>query len=340
MECADVPAAELPVASGRRRWLHVLALVIGIAALSLLVQRTGWTVLTSALTRIGPWFALVALIDLVAMMCDAGALHTYARVHATVSFGRVFAAQASGLAINRMTPGNALGEPIKVTMLLGELPRSAAVSSVVMFNVATMWCAVATILLGVPVTLLSLDLPLRAHVAVWCASAVLLSLAVALFVLVRKGALGVVIRGLHRMGLISADRGARWQLGVAAIDADIQQIGRPAVRRALGYVAASRVLYAGGTILLMAVAGLPLTAPLVLATVSVGILITWISNIVPLGLGIADGSNYALYGALGASGGAGLVFTMVNRARTILLALLGLTIMGISTFALDDPRRA
>ncbi|MBL0216820.1 MAG: flippase-like domain-containing protein [Myxococcales bacterium] len=339
MERAEVPPAELAVVPGRRRWLHALALVIGVAALSLLVQRTGWSVLSSALARIGPWFALVALIDLAAVLCDAGALHSYARVHAEVSFGRVFAAQASGLAINRLTPGNALGEPIKVTMLLGEVPRSAAVSSVVMFNVATMWCAVATILLGVPVTLLSLDLPLRAQVAVWCASAVLLALAVALFVVVRKGALGVVIRGMHRLGLVSAERGARWQLGVVAIDADIRQIGRRDVRRALFCVAASRLLYASGTILLMAAAGLPLTAPLVLATVSVGILITWISNIVPLGLGIADGSNYALYGALGASGGAGLVFTMVNRARTILLALLGLTIMGISTFALDDSRR-
>ncbi|CAN5895289.1 hypothetical protein BH11MYX3_BH11MYX3_31040 [soil metagenome] len=335
MDRAVVPAAD----HGPGRWLHALALVIGIAALSLLIQRTGWGVLVEALARIGPWFALIAVIDLAAVMCDSGALHTYARVHASVSYGRVFAAQASGMAINRLTPGNCLGEPIKVTMLLGELPRSVAVSSVVMFNVATMWCAIATIILGVPVTLLSLELPPRAEIEVWIASAVLLAFAVAMFVIIRRGALGVVVRNVRRLGLISAARSTRWEAAVISIDADIRRIGRPEVRRALVFVTGSRLLYATGTIVLMVVAGLPLTMPLVLATVSVGILITWVSNVVPLGLGIADGSNYALYGALGATGGAGLAFTMVNRARTIVLALLGLTVMGVSSLALDDSRR-
>lgn len=339
MELADVSAGGLAAASGRRRWLHALALLCGVIALSLLVHRTGWDPLIVALARIGPWFALIALIDLAAMTCDAGALHTYARVHGAVSFGRVFAAQASGLAINRLTPGNALGEPLKVTMLLGEVSRSTAVSSVVMFNVATMWCAVATILLGVPVTLLSLELPLRAEIGVWIGSGALLGLSIMVFWIIRRGALGVTIDGLRRLGWVSAARASRWQLAATAIDADLRTIGRREVRRALGYVAASRLLHASGTIVLMVAAGLPLTAPLVLATVSVGILITWISNIVPLGLGLADGSNYALYGALGASGGAGLVFTMVNRARTIVLALLGLTVMGISALAPSNPRR-
>ncbi len=339
MQRVVVPPAALPAVHGMRRWLHVLPLLIGVAALAVLVERTGWGVLIGALARIGPWFALIAVIDLCAVMCDSGALHAYARVHARVSYTRVFAAQASGLAINRLTPGNCLGEPIKVTMLIGELPRSAAVSSVVMFNVATMWCAIATIILGVPVTLLSLELPVRAEVAVWIASAVLLAFAVALLLIVRRGALGVVVRNARRLGLVSAAKARRWETAVVSIDGDIRRIGRPEVRHALIFVVASRLLYATGTIVLMVAVGLPLTLPLVLATVSVGILITWVSNLVPLGLGIADGSNYALYGALGATGGAGLVFTMASRARTIVLALLGLTVMGVSALALDDSRR-
>ncbi len=339
MDRAAVPPADLVPAQGPRRWLHALALVVGIAALAVLVQRTGWGALVEPLARIAPWFALIAVIDLGAVMCDAGALHAYARSHAKVSYGRVFAAQASGLAINRLTPGNCLGEPIKVTMLLGELPRSAAVSSVVMFNVATMSCAIATIIVGGPVTLMSLDLPRRAQVAVWVASAVLLGVAVVMMLVIRRGALGVVVRGVRRLGLISRARSTRWEIAVRSVDADILRIGRPEVRRALGFVIGSRLLYATGTVVLMVAAGLPLTLPLVLATVSVGILITWVSSIVPLGLGIADGSNYALYGALGATGGAGLVFTMANRARTIVLALLGLTVMGVSASVLGDPRR-
>jgi hypothetical protein len=61
------------------------------------------------------------------------------------------------------------------------------------------------------------------------------------------------------------------------------------------------------------------------------------SNVIPLGLGIADGTNYALYGVLGSSGPVGLVFTMINRARTVVLASMGLLIMLIASLA--DRRR-
>ena len=45
---------------------------------------------------------------------------------------------------------------------------------------------------------------------------------------------------------------------------------------------------------------------------------------------IPPGLNYALYGLLGASPAAGLVFSMVNRVRTIVLAAIGLTVMAIA----------
>jgi hypothetical protein len=76
-----------------------------------------------------------------------------------------------------------------------------------------------------------------------------------------------------------------------------------------------------------------MTPALVVASMSAGLLVTWMSNVIPLGLGIADGTNYALYGLLGASPEAGLLFTMVNRLRTCMLAMMGLTIMGIANRA-------
>ena len=51
---------------------------------------------------------------------------------------------------------------------------------------------------------------------------------------------------------------------------------------------------------------------------------------VPLGLGLADGTNYALYGVLGSTGPVGLVFTMIGRARTCVLAAMGLTVLLIA----------
>lgn len=322
---------QFPTPSGRprRRWLHAAAVVIGAIALVILVQRTGWDVLVAAAARIGGWFAVIAVIDLAAILCDAGALHAFANAHHRISYPRVFAAQASGVAINRLTPGNALGEPLKVTMLVGEVPRSTAVSSVVMFNIATSWVAIATIVLGAPVALLALDLPGRAQIAVAIASGVLVGFALALVVIIRRGAFGIVIRGIRRLRLISLARAERWSRAVATVDTDIRRIGR--TPRAMLFVIGSRVFYTLGTILLMSAVGVPLTAALVLAQISVGLLITWISNIVPLGIGIADGSNYALYGALGATGPLGVIFTMVNRLRVCVLALIGLTVLAVST---------
>jgi hypothetical protein len=65
------------------------------------------------------------------------------------------------------------------------------------------------------------------------------------------------------------------------------------------------------------------------------------TNVIPLGLGIADGANYVLYDLLGATRDAGLLFTMVNRLRTVVLAILGLAIMAIanSVYRLE-PRAA
>jgi uncharacterized membrane protein YbhN (UPF0104 family) len=91
----------------------------------------------------------------------------------------------------------------------------------------------------------------------------------------------------------------------------------------------SRLLNMTGALVILIATGVDLTVPLVAGTLSVGILITWISNIVPLGLGIADGGNYALYGALGGTPGAGLEFAMINRVRTVLLASMGLAVMAI-----------
>ena len=336
-EIADEALPAAPTAGaprGRRRWLHALALVVGIVGLVLLVHKTGWDTLTSALAHIGPWFAVIAAIDLCAIMCDAGALHTFARERGPVSYRRVFASQVSGVAINRLTPGNALGEPIKVTMLMAEVPKDVAVAAVVKFNLATSWVAITVILLGIPLTLLSLDLPPRMAMAVWIAAFGLAAFAITMIVIVRRGAIGAVIGGAQRFGLLSAARAARWRSAVSGIDAQIKTVGS---RRAFLFVIASRVLFSTGSIVLIAAAGIPLTAPLALATVTVGILITWMSNIVPLGVGLADGGNYALYGALGATGGAGLLYTMVHRARVIVLALTGLTIMAYSTTSTGAP---
>lgn len=320
-----------------RHVLHGLALAVGGVALGVLLHAMGWERVRATLAGVGLWFVVMAAIDLASVACDAGGVHSFLRTHAPASYGRVFVAQASGLAINRLTPGNSLGEPIKVTMLMASVPRDAAISAIVMFNAATIFVAIAAIVIGVPATVLLSELPPQAELVVWIATGVLAAFATLLAIVLRRGAIGTVLGASARLGLLSSERAARWSASLSAIDASVRQLGRPGARRGFVFCVGSRLLNWSGTLAILIAADIPLDAPLVVAVLSVGILITWISNVIPLGLGLADGGNYALYGVLGATASTGLDFTMINRMRTCVLAMMGLVVMAAAS-ALD--RRA
>jgi len=294
----------------RRHVLHAVALVVGGIAFAFLVDRLGWTGITRVIVGTGWWFVLIAACDLASVLCDAAGIRCFARAHADVSYWRVFAAQSSGVAINRLTPGHSLGEPIKATMLMEHVPPATAISAIVMFNAATVFLAIAAIVIGVPLTMLAMDLPPRARILVGIAAAVLALFAIALVMLIRRGMLATLIHAARRIRLVGDPRATRWIAAVAETDRNIRELGTPGHRRGLLYVVASRCLNWTGTLVILYSADIPLSPPMVIGALTVGILITWLSNIIPLGLGLADGGNYLLYGALGSSRAAGLDFTM------------------------------
>ncbi|HEY5949034.1 MAG TPA: lysylphosphatidylglycerol synthase transmembrane domain-containing protein [Kofleriaceae bacterium] len=314
---------------------NAIVLVIGVVAFAIVVDQLGWQTMRDVVIETGVWFAVIAAIDLVSAMFDAFSIYGFVRAKQPVSYWRVYAAQLSGMAINRLTPGNSLGEPVKVTMLVRTVATDAAVSAVIMFNLTTMYVGIAAIVIGVPLTALLLDLPARVAAAVWIGLAVLVAFAVAIAILVRRGALGSLIDALAGMHIISPARAMRWHGKIAEIDARLRGIAdarSSGIRRGLAGVLGSRTINWVGTIVVLYAADIPLTAPLVVASLSVGILVTWMSNIIPLGLGLADGTNYVLYGLLGAAPVSGLLFTLLNRLRTVVLALLGLSAMAIANF--------
>lgn len=307
----------------RRSFLGA-AFAVGVIAFAVLVDRLGRAGFARVVTGTGIYFAVIAVIDVASVMCDAAAIQAFARP-VRVPYRRVFVAQISGLAINRLTPGNSIGEPVKVTMLVDHVPVPTAVSSIILFNLGTYTVAIATIVLGVPLALILIDVPGQTQVVLWILTAGLVAMVAVLGWLAHRGALGTLIDLLRQLRVVSAVRADGWRTKVAEIDASVRRIGA----RGVMFCALSRALNSIGTVLAMVAAGVPLTAPLVVGQLSIGILITWLSNVIPLGIGIADGTNYALFGALGSTGATGLVFTMLNRVRTVLLACIGLAIMAV-----------
>lgn len=320
------------------RVLRGIALVVGLVAFALMANKLGWSGLTRVLVETGWWFLVIAVIDIASAMCDGAAIKAIASEHAVIPYGRCVAAQLGGVAINRLTPGNALGEPIKIGILVERIPRDSAVSTILMFDAGATVIAIVAIVLGSLVTLAFVDLPGNLAIAAWIGAAVLVLFVIGLFVVIRKGPVGLAIGALRRLRVISAVRCARWKRGTAHIDAMVRELGTTRTSRiGLLCLFGARALNWLGTIVMLYAAGLPLSPPMVVGILSVGQLITQVSHIVPLGIGIAEGGNYLLYRALGAPGLAGVDFTMVYRARTCLLAAIGLTVLAITSFR--DRRR-
>jgi uncharacterized protein (TIRG00374 family) len=267
------------------------------------------------------------------LCCDAAALHAFMRPEARmVSYARVLGAQASGRAINVLTPFGALGEATKVTMLSEYVPRSRVLSSLVLLNVSMLYLNVLLMAIGIPITVLLIDLPDSVKVMCGIGLAVLIPAMIALGIMIHRGAMASLVGMLRGTRIISAERAKDWREKLAEVDKHIRELHKhrtSGTRTGLLFVGLSKLLSDLNVILIIVAVGVELSPSLVIGVLSVGVLITWISAIVPLGLGLADGGNYALYNMLGASGEHGMFVTMLARARTVSIAIIGLGAMAV-----------
>lgn len=312
---------------------NVAMMVFGAGALTWMMHELGWAQFLTAASSVGSYFAVIVGLDLAAILLDARALHTFMRPESRmISYWRVVAAQSSGRAVNIVTPFGALGEATKLTMLVTHAPRNRVLSAIVLLNLAGLYLSVTIMLIGTPITLLLIDLPSPLKVTVAIGLAVLVSLMVALGVLIHRGALSTITAMLHRIRIISAARLAAWQDHLREVDHHISELHRnrsAGTWKGILWVLASRLVTWASTVTLIAAVGVAITPTLVIGVLSVGVLISWIASVVPLGLGLADGGNYALYDVLGASGAHGAFITMLNRGRSALLAVVGFLVMAV-----------
>jgi uncharacterized membrane protein YbhN (UPF0104 family) len=323
------PAPERHLAS---HLFNLAMLVFGAGALAWMMRELGWDRFRSAVHGVGWWFAVIAALDVGAVLLDARALHTFMRPEARmVSYWRVVAAQISGRAVNVVTPLGALGEATKLTMLVSHAPRVRVASAIVLFNLAGLYLSVAVMAIGTPITLLLVDLPRSLKLTVAISLAIVIALMVALGVLVHRGALTTLISILRGVRIISEERLASWRERLREIDRQISELSSRGTGTWHGvlWVLASKVVTWASTIVLISAVGVTITPQLVIGVLSVGVLIQWIASVVPLGLGLADGGNYALYDLLGASGAHGAFVTMLNRVRSAMVALVGFAVMAV-----------
>lgn len=340
MSPAPVPpepadAAKAP-SGGRSRATTIFNLVMmamGAVGLAWMMHSIGWAPFREMLSTNAAWFALILGLDLVALACDAAALNTFMRPEARmIPYWRVLGAQASGRAINVLTPGAGLGEVTKLTMLTSHAPRDRVLSSIVLLNLAEVYISVGVMLIGTPITLLLVELPHVVKVSVGVGLAIIIPAMVALGVLVQRGAISSLVGLARRARLINGDRAKRVKARLVEVDRHIRELQRnrsAGTWKGLIWVGVSKCVTWSSTILMVYAIGVHPRPSVVIGVLSIGVLIQWISSIIPMGLGLADGGNYVLFDLLGATKAQGVVYTMMNRARSVAVALIGLVFMAI-----------
>jgi len=313
---------------------NVAVFVVGLGALAVMMYSLGWSGIADVFRSAGVWFAIIIGLDVLAMCCDAAAIHQFMRPEARmVSYVRVLAAQASGRAISLLTPGGALGEATKVTMLVGHAPHARVVSAIALFDLASLYLSVGILIVGVPLTVALVDLPHAVAVVVWTGLAVVIALVVALAAVIHRGAVGTALDALGKLRFVKRERLDGWRTKLSDIDKHLRELHgdrSPGTRAGFALVCVSRLLTWATTTAILHSIGVAITPTLLIGVFSCGVLVGWISAVVPFGAGIADGTNYALYNVLGATGSFGLAATSLDRARSVAVALLGIIVMGVA----------
>ncbi len=333
------PAAAADDGNGRTgKWgtiFNLAMMVAGGVALYFLLQHLGWDELVSMLAGAGGWFALVLGLELVSLCMDAAALHAFMRPEARmISYWRVLGAQASGRSLNVLMPGGALGEPTKLMLLSTHAPRSRALSSLVLLSLTMAYISVTVMLIGIPITMLLLDVPQPVKVSVGIGLAIVLPAMIALTVVVRRGAVSTVVGVMQRLRIVKPARAKQWRAKLVDVDRHIRELQTHRSQgtwKGILWVFGSKLVSWTSSMTLISAVGVDLSPSVVIGALSVGMLIGWISQIVPMGLGLQDGGNYALFGILGATGPQGLLVAMLQRARSVSVAILGLCAMAVLT---------
>lgn len=312
-------------------WASRALIVIALVAMGATIWMVGPRTILSHLQTIGWWFAAILAIEVVITMLDAAAVYSVARgKDDAVNYSHVLVAQVAGRAVNAVTPGGSLGEALKASVLTEAIPTNRAVAAVIYCNLASLIYSLLLVAVGAPLTALFLDLPQAFTIGLVVAGILAAVAAVGLAILVRRGMLSSLVGVGAKLGVISKKRQRRWKKRLDNIDERLSGTAGGHRRKvAAGFVLCSKLLTWASMWLILAAAGYQASPGEIAAMLSAGVVLGWLGAIVPMGLGVAEGGNYALFHALGAPPTFGVALALARRVNQIIYAAVGFAVLGI-----------
>jgi uncharacterized protein (TIRG00374 family) len=328
------------------RWVTRISLILAVVALVFTIRDIGMVTLAVYFRRIGWWWFAVAALEVVITTLDAVAIRAFlSPEQGKVRLRHAVLSQLAGRAVNAVTPSGNLGEAVKVSVLVERVSQSRAVSTILLYNAVSFSVELLVVAAAIPFVIALVPMPsfLRWLMIVTCAAS--LSFAIVLNILVRYGALTALapiarwfyvgFARLWKRGRYTfpAERYERWQRQLRDV-ADKMRAKAGARRRdrALGVsaVVASRLTSMSLSFMILHAVGEAITPGFVAAYTVGGFIIYMTSNLVPMGVGVSEGGNYALFRALGENPARGVTLVLARRVVQIVYAAIGLVLMAAS----------
>jgi hypothetical protein len=325
------PACEPPAESTPMwmKWITRISIVIGLGALIATVVIVGPRVILGHLREIGWFFVLIIATDVLSSVCDATAVYYMSRGDGAPKWRECVVAQLAGRGVSAVTPGGNLGEPLKVGLLSQRCSPKRIIAAVMYVGLTLVVFSFAVIAVGTAATAFLFDIPTAGMIALMIGAAVAASIAVTIVVLIRRGMLSTLSNGLAHLHIISRKRRAKWKKTLEEVDERLKGGDVQKRRHAIAFLAVSQTLQKFLTFLVVYAAGYTLSPGQFLALVSAGVLLGWISTIIPMGLGISEGGNVALFGLIGAPASLGLALSLARRVNQIVFATIGFIVLSL-----------
>lgn len=325
------PAAAAPGGAGPSRtlrWFTVGSLLVAALALTVTVVRIGPRVLWAQLLGFGWGILAVLALEVLITACDAAALTTIlAASGRRPRYASVVRAQITGRAVNAVTPLGSLGEVTKIAVLSERMAASRATAAVLRYNLIVLAVRLVVIALGAPICALALETPRWLFWLLLGGGSGAAVCVVVGVLAVKHGVLYSLVDGLRKVRLISRARWQAWRARLVVVEEQMRprRVQTRMVRWIpAGLVALSRALSLVSAWAALAAAGVWVGPHVMAALASAGQLLGFAASMVPMGLGISEAGNAALFAALGQAPALGVALVLAGRVVTLCYAALGL----------------
>jgi uncharacterized membrane protein YbhN (UPF0104 family) len=308
-------------------WLTRVSLVVGIGALIATVWIVGPATILHHLKSIGWFFVVLVAIEMLSSALDGIAIYYMAHGKGRPTVRECVVAQIVGRGVNSVTPGGNLGEALKVGLLSKRCSTRRIVAAVMYVGLIGVVFSFAIVAIGSAVTAFWFSMPRLAMILCLVGALVAAVITVGIILLLKRGMLSTLSNALARMRIISKARREKWNKTLSEVDARLRGEDGDYRKKAVAFVVVSHVLQKGLAYFTIMSAGYVMSPGQFLALLSAGVLISWISTIIPMGLGISEGGNAALFTLIGAPAALGLALALARRVNQVVFAGIGFVVL-------------